>query len=339
MRKRKKCITIFLALCMFLLLCVGTASAHFAMVFPGGDMQVTPEDYIAEKGETKDIIIVWGHPYEHILFDCPNEPDVSVTKPDGSTVELTPSEITVQEYKAYEVSYTVDQMGDHIIDVRLDAGGEHGLMDYTKAVIHSGEEVWTGWDAEVGQKAEIMPYMRPYGMEEGFVFSGKALYEGEALAGATVEIEEYHTKEAGEEVVSKAEEKYPYDPPMVFTRVAKTNAGGDFSYTLDEPGIWFVGATKEIEDGMDQRGVFIIPLIEEFPPEETAESNGNSDSGTTSDIEDLKTSMDDLQSNVQSLQSKVEGMETGGTSSLTYAAMGIAIVAIIVAAVSMTMRR
>lgn len=327
-----------LALGLLFLLGVGTAGAHFTMVFPGGDMQVTPEDYIAEKGETKDIIIVWGHPYEHILFDCPNEPDVSVTKPDGSTVELTPSETTVQEFKAYEVSYTVDQRGDHVISVTLDAGEEHSLVDYTKAVIHCGEEMWTGWDAEVGQKAEIMPYMRPYGMEEGFVFSGKALYEGEPLADATVEIEEYHTKEAGEDVVSKAEEKYPYDPPMVFTRVAKTNAGGDFSYTLDEPGIWFVGATKEIEDGMDQRGVFIIPLIEEFPPEETAESSGNSDasdSGTASDIEDLKTSINDLESSVQSLQTKVEGMGTGGNSSLTYAALGIAIVAIIVAVAGM----
>ncbi len=323
----KKGITI-LALCLFLLLGVGTAGAHFTMVFPGGDMQITPEDYIAEKGETKDIIIVWGHPYEHILFDCPNEPDVSVTKPDGSTVDLTPSETTVQGYKAYEVSYTVDQMGDHIISVELDAGEEHDLIDYTKAVIHSGEEVWTGWDAEVGQKAEIMPYMRPYGMEEGFVFSGKALYEGETLADATVEIEKYHTQEAGEEVVSKAEEKYPYDPPMIFTRVTKSNANGEFSYTLDEPGIWFMGATKEFENEKDQRGVFIIPVIEEFPPEEGSEGTG-----------DLETSVSDLKSSVQSLQSKVEGIETGGTSSLTIAALGIAIVAIIVAAVSMTMRR
>lgn len=329
----KRGITAILALCIFLLLGVGTAAAHFTMVFPGGDMQVTPEDYIAEKGETKDIIIVWGHPYEHILFDCPGKPDVSVTKPDGSTVDLTPSETTVQGFKAYKVSYTVDQRGDHVISVELDAGGDHGLIDYTKAVIHSGEEVWTGWDAEVGQKAEIMPYMRPYGMEEGFVFSGKALYEGEALSDATVEIEEYHTQEPAEEVVSKAEEKYPYDPPMIFTRVAKTNANGEFSYTLDEPGIWFVGATKEFDNQKDQRGVFIIPVIEEFPPE-NGETSGT---GDTAGVEDLKTSVDNLKSSVQSLQTKVEGMDTdtGGNPSMSYAALGVAIVAIIVAAVSM----
>ncbi len=328
----KKGLAMFLGLCLFLLLGTGTASAHFTMVFPGGDMQVTPEDYIAEQGETKNIIIVWGHPYEHILFDCPSKPEVSVTKPDGSTVELTPSETTVQGYKGYEVSYTVDQMGDHIISVELDAGEEHqGLMDYTKAVIHSGEEVWTGWDAEVGQKAEIMPYMRPYGMEEGFVFSGKALYEGEVMADATVEIEEYHTQEEGEEVVSKAEEKYPYDPPMIFTRVTKSNANGEFSYTLDEPGIWFVGAIKEFENEKDQRGVFIIPVIEEFPPQESSGAG----EGDSASVDELKTSVNDMKSSVQSLQTKVEGMESGGASTMTYAALGIAIVAIIVAAVSM----
>lgn len=335
----KKGITAILALCLFFLVGMGAANAHFTMVYPGGDMQVTPEDYIAEKGETKEIIIVWGHPYEHILFDCPNKPDVSVRKPDGSTVDLNPTETTVQDKKAYKVSYTVDQRGDHIINVKLDAG-EHELIDYTKAVIHSGKEVWKGWDAEVGQKTEIVPYMRPYGMEEGFVFSGKALYEGKSLPDATVEIEEYHTQKEGEEVVSKAEEKYPYDPPMMFTRVTTTNANGEFSYTLDEPGIWFIGATKEVEDGINQRGVFIIPLLEEFPAEGSSESSGNSDSGTSSSsVEDLKASINDLESSVQSLESKVKGMETGGNSTVTYAALGIAIVAVIIAVAGIGMSR
>ena len=47
---------------------IGTAGAHFTMVFPGGDMDVTPEDYTAKVGETKEVWIIWGHPYEHILL-------------------------------------------------------------------------------------------------------------------------------------------------------------------------------------------------------------------------------------------------------------------------------
>jgi cobalt/nickel transport protein len=58
---------------------------------------------------------------------------------------------------------------------------------------------------------------------------------------------------------------YPYDAPMVFTRLTKSNDAGDFVYTLDEPGIWFVGATMEPEEGQPVRGVFIVPVIESFP--------------------------------------------------------------------------
>ncbi len=250
----------------------GVGSAHFTMVFPGGDMDVTPEDYIAELGQTKTVWIIWGHPYEHILFDMEAAPDVSVMKPDGTVQQLTPSETTVEGYTAYETSFTVDQMGDFVVYVRY-ASDEENLIDYTKAVIHCGEEMWTGWDAQVGQETEILPYMRPYGMEAGFVFAGKALHSGSALSDASVEVEKYHVKELGDEIVETAESMFPYDAPMVFTRVTKSNENGEFVYTLDEPGIWFVGATWETEGGPDVRGVFIVPVLEPFPPEEQVSSS------------------------------------------------------------------
>jgi cobalt/nickel transport protein len=202
-----------------------------------------------------------------------NVPIVSVTKPDGTVEELTVEEVTVEgmdedgnmgTFLAYKTSFTVDQMGDSVISVKYEDVDED-MVDFTKAVIHCGEEMWMGWDAEVGQDTEIIPYMRPYGMEEGFVFAGQALSNGEALTGADVEVEIYHTLEKGIEIVEAAEEMYPYDAPMVFTRLTKSNAAGDFVYTLDEPGIWFVGATMEPEEGQPVRGVFIVPVIESFP--------------------------------------------------------------------------
>ncbi len=260
----------------------GMAGAHFTMVFPSDSeatvWDVTPEDYIAELGATKTIYLMWGHPYEHILFDMGSVPEVSVMKPDGTVEKLPTEEITVSgqdeegelgTFKAYKASFTVDQEGDSIIFVKYEDEGEN-LIDFTKAVIHCGEEAWFGWDSKVGQQTEIIPYMRPYGMEESFVFGGKALYDGKVLAGAPVEVEIYHTLDAGKEIVETAEEMFSYDPPMVFTRLTKSNANGEFVYTLDEPGIWFVGATMEPETGQNIRGVFIIPVIEEFPPEEEA---------------------------------------------------------------------
>ncbi len=168
---------------------------------------------------------------------------------------------------AYKASFTVDQMGDSVVFVKYEDDGEN-LIDYTKAVIHCGEETWFGWDAEVGQQTEILPYMRPYGMEEGFVFSGQAMYNGQPLTDAPVEVEIYHTLDLGVEIVETAEKMFSYDPPMVFTRLAKSNANGEFVYSLDEPGIWFVGATMEPDSGRNVRGVFIVPVLEAFPPAE-----------------------------------------------------------------------
>ncbi len=246
-------------LCMM----VGVGSAHFTMLFPGGDMNVTHDDFIASVGDTKDILIVWGHPYEHQLFDCPVVPEVKVRKPDGTVEDLAVHETTVEGVKAYETSFTVDELGDYVVFARLEVE-EHELVDYPKTVIHCGEEAWEGWDAIVGQEVEIAPFMRPYGMEESFIFGGKALFNGEPLANAIVEVEKYNTKEIADALVRRVEERFPEDPPMIFTRVAKTSDDGEFFYTLDEPGIWFIGVTKE-EEGLDKRGVFIVPVLDAFP--------------------------------------------------------------------------
>jgi cobalt/nickel transport protein len=299
MKRRKKVTAIATILLVGILLAsaVGMASAHFTMLFPGKDMDVTPEDYIAkEVGETKTIWILWGHPYEHILFDCPEELDVSVMDPDSVVTPLTPSEITVEGVKAYEVSFTVEKLGDYVVYARLNASEEHGLIDYTKAVIHCGEEAWIGWDAEVGQETEVIPFTRPYGLEEGFVFTGKALYDGNALSDADVEVEKYHTKVLGDKIVGEAEDMFSYDPPMMFTRVTKTNAAGEFAYTLDEPGIWFVGATKEIEGGLARRGVFIVPVLEAFPAKEIPEA------AAPAGLEELKSRVKSLEDEVATLK-------------------------------------
>ena len=291
---------------------VGVASAHFTMLFPGGDMEVTPEDYIADLGETKTVWVIWGHPYEHILFDMASVPEVSVRDPEGAVTVLTPTEITVgepgEEKKAYEVSFTVDKRGDWVVFAKYKDEGEK-LTDYVKAVIHCGEEAWEGWDAELGvggehgQKAEIVPFTRPYGLEEGFVFTGKALYDGSALADAEVEVEKYHTKAVGDAVVEEAKKKFAYDPPMMFTRVTKTNAAGEFAYTLDEPGIWFVGAYGPEEEGVTQRSVFIIPVLDKFPTtaEEAAET------ASPAGLEELKSRVRELEEKAKTTASEGKG--------------------------------
>ena len=303
----------------------GMAGAHFTMVFPSDSedtvWDVTPEDYIAELGETKTIYMMWGHPYEHILFNMASVPEVSVMKPDGTVLQLDTEEITVDgqdeegepgTFKAYKTSFIVDQEGDSVIFVKYEDEDEN-LIDCTKAVIHCGEETWFGWDSEVGQQTEIIPYMRPYGMEEGFVFAGKALYDGKALTSAPVEVEIYHTLDAGKEIVELAEKMFPYDPPMVFTRLTMSNEDGEFVYTLDEPGIWFVGATMEPETGRNVRGVFIVPILDEFPPEE--ESSASS--------AELQKAVDEAKAAAEEAKAASEGTSSTPGFGIVLAAAGI----------------
>jgi len=248
---------------LVLIASAGMASAHFTMVFPSDTADsvwdVTPEDYIAELGETKTVYIMWGHPYEHISFNMASVPEVSVMKPDGTVEQLTSEEISVigmdedgntgVSFIAYKASFTVDQMGDSVVFVKYEDEDEN-LIDYTKAVIHCGEEMWEGWDAEVGQQTEILSYMRPYGMEEGFVFAGKAMYNGQPLADAPVEVEIYHTLDLGIEIVETAEEMFEYDPNV--------------------------------------RGVFIVPMLKAFPQAEESSASSISTAELQEAVDEAK---------------------------------------------------
>jgi cobalt/nickel transport protein len=334
-RRKKATMTATILLVGLLLACTaGIASAHFTIIFPSDSAatvwDVTPEDYIAELGETKTVYIMWGHPYEHISFDMASTPEVSVMKPDGTVEQLTTTQITVDgmdeegnpgTFVAYKASFTVDQMGDSIVFVRYE-DEDQKLTDYVKAIIHCGVEAWEGWDVELGQKAEIVPFTRPYGLEESFVFTGKALYDGSALPDANVEVEMYHTLDRGKEVVETAETMFPYDPPMMFTRVTKTNAAGEFAYTLDEPGIWFVGAYGPEVEGLTQRSVFIIPVLDAFPPKEEAEATA------PAGLEELKSRVKSLEDNVAAL--KTPAGEGAPGFSVIAAIAGLLIVAYLV---------
>jgi len=296
-------------LVFFTIVLTANACAHFTMVFPGGDMDVTAEDYIAKTGETKEVWIIWGHPYEHILFDMTSVPEASVTDPAGKTTKLTTTEITVSGHKAYKTDFTVTDLGDWIISVKYEDEGEE-LIDYVKAVVHCGVEAWDGWDNEIGQNAEVMPYTRPYGLEEGFVFTGKALYKGNIMKDAEVEIEMYHTEQVAGKVVESAEKKYDYDPPMMFTRVTKTNAQGDFAYTLDEPGIWFVGAYGPEENGLTQRGIIIVPVLPIFPAEEEKSAAAPTPASDTKDIAEIKNSLKSVENKINTMDSKVDSLDS-----------------------------
>jgi len=248
---------------LFFIIATGVVSAHFTMVLPGKTLSPTADDFMAELGETKTIWILWGHPYEHIIFDCP-KPAIWVRDPEGNVEELSPAKKAVEGKKVWEVSFTATKRGDYIVYVNLKAE-EHETFDHLKTVIHCDGEVWKGWNAPTGQKVEIIPYTRPYGLEEGFVFCGKAIYEGKVMKNRTVEIEKYHPRDVAEKLVPEAEEKFQPNPSCMYTRVTTTNDNGEFCFTLDEPGIWYIAVYGPEEEGLEQRAVIQIPVRKAFP--------------------------------------------------------------------------
>ena len=244
--------TIFISFA-FLLGVMAGAYAHFHTFWP----EDSPNCY-AKRGTEIAFKYFWGHPYENIIFDAPT-PNFYVVKPDGKKDNVSIKKVQMKDEEtgemrvAYEVKYKPMTLGDSYFCLEAPAifveEEELFWKDYVKEPIHVMAE--KGWDKPVGLEIEMVPLTRPYGIEEGFVFKGQALYKGKPLANAHVEIEQFNgfyvkgenlpTDQFGNENV-----------PMI-TRIAKTDVNGYVIYTLDEPGWWMISVSHE-GDEMEHEG-------------------------------------------------------------------------------------
>ena len=282
----------------------GIASAHFNFFLP--------DEWSMDAPVANDVEIIWGHPYEGIYFDAPNITEVGVVKPDGTKETLSTTDVTVtgleESASAYKVSFTPEERGDYIVYADFEAlhveEEEVTWEDHVKAIIHYEGSI--GWDHKTGQVMEIVPLTRPYGLEEGFVFVGQVLYNGNPLADASVEIEKYYP-------IGEAPDPLPEEP--MITRETKTDANGIFSFTLDESGIWITAATNTVDE-VDIRGILMIPVEETFPATDDS-------------------AVDTLSSQLTTLSNKVADLEgqtsSGGDNTYALAALAIAIIAALIA--------
>ena len=188
--------------------------------------------------------------------------------------------------------------------------------DHVKAIVHY--KVTGGWEQSTGQIIEIIPLTRPYGLEEGFVFVGKAIYDGTALADAPVEIEKYYP-------IGEVPDPLPEEP--MITRETVTDENGVFMFTLDEPGVWVTCVSHTVgTQGVydkDIRGILMVPVEETFPPE--------TDGG---DLEELTATVDGLKSENTDLKDRVGSLE-----GLLWASIAVALIAVIMAIVAVVRAR
>ncbi len=205
----------------------------------------------ATLNETVNLMFAVGHPYEQEYAESGKPEKIVAILPDGKTADLT-NELKEGKYSVddlvadiWEFTYKPTQPGDTI--VALDSEPVFGLnntleQEYLKICVHAEDQ--GGWDQRTGQPIEIVPLTRPYGLEEGFVFTGRLMKGDQGLAGVDVEIEQFLTH-----IPALAD----LPPEPLITKVVKTDPNGVFSYTLPHTGWWILAAHVE-EAGQIQKG-------------------------------------------------------------------------------------
>jgi len=222
----------------------GPALAHFHTFWPD-----THSGY-GMPGERIAWQYFWGHPYEMILFDA-LKPNVYVVTPEGKKqpLALQPATMldpeTSRTRRTYTFAYEPATVGDSWLVLEappypIEEEGE-AVQDYVKQCVHVMAQ--KGWDRRLGLPIELVPLTMPYGLEAGFCFKARAYLDGRPLADATVEIEKFNGFHVREDALP-VDEFGMENVPMV-TRVAKTDANGYVTCTLDEPGWWMVSVSAE----------------------------------------------------------------------------------------------
>lgn len=96
-----------------------------------------------------------------------------------------------------------------------------------------------GWNEPTGQSFEIVPLTRPFGLTAPALFSGRLLLDGKPLADAQVRMVRINADEA------------PALTPWHEDLAGVSNAAGEFSFMLPQPGWWCCTA---LTDGPPLKG-------------------------------------------------------------------------------------
>jgi cobalt/nickel transport protein len=215
------------------------ALAHFGMVIPDKNLVDRP-------GELGLEFRFW-HPMENSGMDLA-KPKAAGVVLGSKKADLLPSLKQMKKGKAtwWKGSYKIKRPGDYIFYMEPQPYWEPAedcfIIHYTKTIVDAlnAEE---GWDKPLGNKIEIIPLTRPFGLWAGNSFTGKVLYKGQPLAGADVEVEFYN---------SKGDMEIP--SPAYVAQVIKTDSKGVFTFALPFGGWWGFAALTTDDIKMKKDG-------------------------------------------------------------------------------------
>lgn len=192
--------------------------------------------------EELDVLITMMRPfqYEGLVVDMPQMFAVlrydsatpvkdGVPQPERRDLLGDLEEIRYLNQKAWGANVALTKPGlyQFVIEGRPWWDAAHGryLQHYVKTTLPV-YGVERGWSLPVGQRFEIVPLSRPFGLTAPAMFSGTVLMDGKPLASASVRMARINT------------EKRTVPTSWHEDIAARTNTKGEFSFVLNQPGWW-----------------------------------------------------------------------------------------------------
>ncbi|WP_297849346.1 DUF4198 domain-containing protein [uncultured Desulfovibrio sp.] len=143
-------------------------------------------------------------------------------------------EIRYLDQKAWGANVALSRPGlyQFIIEARpwWDAARDRFVQHYVKTTLPV-YGVERGWELPVGQRFEIQPLTRPFGLTAPALFSGRVLFNGTPLDNAPVRMARINT------------DKQNAPTPWHEELAARTDSEGRFAFVLNQPGWWCCAAT------------------------------------------------------------------------------------------------
>lgn len=196
--------------------------------------------------EEVDVLISMMRPFQHeglpmdmpqlfavLRYDDNTPAKDGVLQPERHDLLGDVEEIRYLDQKAWGANVALSRPGlyQFVIEARpwWDAARDRFVQHYVKATLPV-YGVERGWELPVGQRFEIQPLTRPFGLTAPALFSGRVLFNGKPLDNAPVRMSRINT------------DKQSAPTPWQEELAARTDKNGQFAFVLNQSGWWCCAA-------------------------------------------------------------------------------------------------
>lgn len=196
--------------------------------------------------EEVDVLISMMRPFRHeglpmdmpqlfavLRYDDNTPAKDGVLQPERHDLLGDVEEIRYLDQKAWGANVALSRPGlyQFVIEARpwWDAARDRFVQHYVKTTLPV-YGVERGWELPVGQRFEIQPLTRPFGLTAPALFSGRVLFNGKPLDNAPVRMSRINT------------DKQSAPTPWQEELAARTDKNGQFAFVLNQSGWWCCAA-------------------------------------------------------------------------------------------------